>query len=276
MENNSILHILNGDSTLAQYEKCSVEGPTMVWREALAQGPLFYDMDTKLFWDMRSQFMVKAYNAKLPEYKKEVVNEFKKLRNFKGEKLVLWFEYDLFCQVNMVAILSYILKHHWPCKVNLVCIGRYPGMDSLVGLGEVPYTHYAYLYRTSKSLRKEDLVFADKVWMAWCGMERNKLMRCESNVYEYLGTAMRNGLRLLPEKHGLSPYDFEILNKLKEKRYHLNELVKELMEQDNILGFGDLQFEYMIRNLKKYIDYMDHRLMLNRLGKQVLNPLLND
>jgi len=105
-----ILHILNGDSTLAKFTKTSIQGQCMVWREVLTQGPLFYSLDSELFWEMRSQFMEKAYGAKLAGYRRKVISEFNKLKKFKGDEIVLWFEYDLFCQVNFMAIMSYLLK----------------------------------------------------------------------------------------------------------------------------------------------------------------------
>ena len=54
------------------------------------------------------------------------------------DELVLWFEHDLFDQLNLVQLLPWIRERlPSPATVSLVCIGSFPGHPAFKGLGEL-------------------------------------------------------------------------------------------------------------------------------------------
>lgn len=222
----------------------------MVWREVLVQGPLFYQVDSELFWDMRAQFMEVAYDVKLAEYKKKSLAEFAKLRQFKAGEIVLWFEHDLFCQINLVALLSHILRNKKNCKVSLVCVGDYPGFKMRVGLGQIPTADYVPLYEQRVILDKKDLLLADRAWMLFCGKQLDKLSELKSDKLIYLKRALVSARQLFSPPGELSSLEKEILAMAEEEGKTNKHIISQLLAKHNELGFGDLQYEFILRTLK--------------------------
>ena len=87
----------------------------MVWNEALVSGPLNPQIGTKEFWDIRRQYFDHQLPANLSipptSYQKLVLTEIQKLEKLDHyHHLVLWFEHDLFCQINLMGLLSLIRR----------------------------------------------------------------------------------------------------------------------------------------------------------------------
>lgn len=245
------LHILNGDCTKDNFRLAEIEGATMVWRETLVLGPLFYQVDSELFWEMRSQFIEKAYDSKLAEYRAKVILEFHKLRKFQGEEIILWFEYDLFCQVNMVALLSYLLRYKSDIRISLVCVGDLPGYNNRVTLGELPSEVYPDLLDTRLELTRDDLLTADRAWMLFCGGKINTPLEelQEFHPFPYLREAMINFQEAFYSDHPDRKLEFQIKNLMKAENYNKDKVVHHFLRNKKELGLGDRQYEYLIDSL---------------------------
>ena len=97
-----ICHILNGDSLANSFPATHIHGEIIVDREGLIDGDL-QGNDLSYFWKSRSAYM----GISPAEYHKTVVVEFEKVLTAPENTVFnLWFEYDLFCQVNMWFVLS--------------------------------------------------------------------------------------------------------------------------------------------------------------------------
>ncbi len=242
----------------------------MVWREVLVHGPLFYMIDSELFWDMRAQFIEKAFNSNLASYRRKVINEFKKLKKFEGEEIVLWFEYDLFCQVNLVALLSYLMRAKKNTIISLVCVGDMPGYDKMVGLGEIGHEEYSALYNTRLRLEKKDLLLADRAWMSFCSMSTDQFKDLKSDKLIYLEKAFEAAIDMLKREEGVSIIEKNILKLIAKNQFSKKELIKHLLEKDRIYGFGDLQYDYMLSEMKSFLAEEGNIVELNNLGKEVI------
>src|SRR5688572_5416160 len=99
-----VYNILNGDSLAYSFPEAKIEGEIVVVREALIEGKLSGD-NLHDFWQSRARYLGITEN----EYNNSVVKEFEKIMNAPGtSEFNLWFEYDLFCQVNMWFVVSII------------------------------------------------------------------------------------------------------------------------------------------------------------------------
>src|SRR4051812_39763377 len=99
-----IYHILNGDSLAYSFPETNIQGEIIVVREALVEGDVSgSNLDD--FWQTRAKCM----GLTKVEYSNKVVTEFEKIINAAGNsEFNLWFEFDLFCQVNMWFVISII------------------------------------------------------------------------------------------------------------------------------------------------------------------------
>lgn len=167
------LHILNGDATLAVFEQTSFEGDRLVWREILSEGPV---SKTEL-WQTRSEWICASFGESEINYQKNVLDEVTRLKDLSAyDTLVLWFEYDLVCQVNLSYILSLLRETHnsYP-DILLICPDKFEGKPHFRGLGELNSTELSHLYTTRKELTLADLDLAYEAWNCYLEDEPQQL-----------------------------------------------------------------------------------------------------
>jgi hypothetical protein len=97
------IHILNGDALVDRFAAANIQGTYIIVREALIDGPV-YAKTLADFWELRAGYFSADNNA---HYYEVIVSEFEKLKQVnKDDAIHLWFEDDLFCQVNDRSIIS--------------------------------------------------------------------------------------------------------------------------------------------------------------------------
>jgi len=99
-------------------------------------------------------------------------------------------------------------------------------------------------------LDKEDLRLADHVWMSFCGRQLDKLEEIKSNTFSYLSDALHMSKQLFKEKGKLSFLEKKLLKMRNDEKMTDIEIIKHMLVNDNEIGFGDLQYEYILNNLK--------------------------
>ncbi len=111
-----ITHVLNGDSLVRQLP---VEiSPYIVARECFIEGPVANTVEDDFWADRKSYLQDLTIQNKI-DYNIDVKAEFEKIKSIsESAEICLWFEYDLFCQINMWFVINYILRHLPPIKVS--------------------------------------------------------------------------------------------------------------------------------------------------------------
>jgi hypothetical protein len=103
-----IYHVLPGDAQVAEFNKTNLEGKLIVCREALIDGPIDADSLDE-FWQQRALYISGVHGDDEIEYHEKVADPLSKLTELNGEDEVnLWFEYELFCSVNLWFCLSLV------------------------------------------------------------------------------------------------------------------------------------------------------------------------
>ncbi|WP_221411228.1 DUF1835 domain-containing protein [Epilithonimonas xixisoli] len=96
-----IFHITNGDYLTNDLKKIPIVGEIIVCREALVSGDLKSE-SLEEFWKVRAKSISEDYNVSEESYYEKSVSEFEKILKIpEGSEVHLWFEDDLFCQVNL-------------------------------------------------------------------------------------------------------------------------------------------------------------------------------
>jgi len=118
--NNSVntkmkVHILNGDNLQQTLQAENF----LIVREMLVEGPLKAD-SWESFFQKREIYLAKTYSISSEEYQKKSVSEFEKIKQIASHSEVyLWFDYDLFCFVNLLFVVS-VLGRNKTIKLFLV------------------------------------------------------------------------------------------------------------------------------------------------------------
>jgi hypothetical protein len=96
------VHILNGDCLQSTLQAKNA----IIMREMLIEGPLKAD-SLEAFFYQRADYLEKTYAIPTEEYNKKTVTEFEKMQQIPDHSEVyLWFDYDLFCFVNLLFVIQ--------------------------------------------------------------------------------------------------------------------------------------------------------------------------
>src|ERR1700733_11639825 len=162
----SILHILNGDSTLQGFEQTGLEGDTMVWREVLSEGPLEENISSASFWRARQEWIGRGFGETPDGYQEKMLDQLSKLSE-PYDEINLWFEFDLHCQANLLGVMTYLKQKTDLSNPNifLICPDDFPGKENFRGMGELTGEELEYLYDNIRvQLSEMDFIIAAEAW----------------------------------------------------------------------------------------------------------------
>ena len=275
---SSFLHITNGDSTTSLLQSLNIPGKIFTWREMLCEGKTITDVGSEDFWKSRFDFFSSTYQVTKQRFIDLTVKEFRSLCQQKTQdEIVLWFEYDLFCQINMLAVLSWIKKHRKEAKISLICSGKESNSKKLKGLCELNKEQLEQLYLNRQVLSKDDIEYADYIWQLYCSESPLKLQNISpSPTFQYLEKALDAHLKRFPTiKNGLNEIENTILDTVFIKKpKDENKLIGFLLKHQNFYGFGDIQYKLKIHELKNLFKNISP-FQLNDLGLDVYQKQQN-
>jgi hypothetical protein len=277
----SILHITNGDTTTNYLKKLKFSGEFITWREMLSEGKTTSDIGSETFWKTRFDFLKSSYNISKKRFIDYTLKEYRNLCNQKEQdEIVLWFEHDLFCQINMLAVISWLKRYRQGHQITLVCSGKVEGSNKMLGLSQLNKKQVLQHFKNRVTLSQDDIEYADYIWQLYCS---DSPLRLETvykfnpmSPFQYLATAIEAHLQRFPSiENGLNKIENTILktaqnNDLTSKK----ELVQQLITDEEVYGFGDLQYDHSIKTLDKLFSSFNP-VKLSEKGKEVLDNQLN-
>lgn len=230
------VHVLSGDSLVEEFKKTNLDGETVVCRECLVDGELRSD-GLEEFWAMRENYLSKTYPKEPNFYKEKVKDEFIKLWNLgDGNKINLWFEYELFCQVNLWFCLW--LLRNTQAEFYIV----YPQLknkeDVWKGFGDLNSEELKTSFDSRVKFSHDDVFLAVQLWEAFQDRDFKKLVELadtESKCFPYLKEVCEAAAQIETRPK-------ESLEKIIEGgKTDFGEVFGEFSETEGIYGFGDLQ-----------------------------------
>lgn len=272
------LHITNGTSLTNYLEKENYEGELLTWHEMLSEGPTEKEIDTASFFEKRKAFLESVYDAEYDILK--VQSEIKKTNNVNDYKeVVLWFEYDLFCHINLIAAISLLKQKGIRIPMFLVCSGRVENEKGLKGLAELTSRQLNNHYQNKIELSIDDIATAQKAWRIYCENDHNLLLPLitRPSNFKYLSNCLKAHVKRFPDtRSGLSTLEYNILKLIKEhnvkSRRHL---VGYVLHYQGYYGFGDMQIVRLINELELFYTETENALTLNRDGHLALEHQKN-
>ena len=195
-----IYNILNGDSLAYSFPEAKIPGETIVVRDALMDGDLFGEgLDD--FWRTRAGYI----GITEAEYNNSVVKEFRKIIDGpNNSEFNLWFEYDLFCQVNMWFVISVINNLKIQKEVFAVYTSYLDTTDNRFwnGFGPATANELKVCYSNRIPLTEDDLVMGSNLWKAYKTGNLDKLTRLsrnQSSAFPYLQEVVKAHVERFPK-----------------------------------------------------------------------------
>ncbi len=272
---SSLLHITNGDSFTQRLDSLKLKGDVITWREMLCEGQTLTNVGSESFWKARFEFLNKNYKVSKSSFIEKTLKEYRSLCNHKQQdQIVLWFEYDLFCQVNMLAVISWLKSHRKYAEISLVCSGKEDDTDNLYALNDLNDEQLLKLFENKVVLSQDDIEYADYVWQLYCSdnpMRLENLTDFENYKFDYLSDAINAHLHRFPSiKNGLNAMENNILQLSADQRLNSKkELLGTILRNQSILGFGDSQYDRAISRLKPLFSSFNP-VKLTQKGKEIL------
>ncbi len=133
------LNITNGDCAVSIMEEADISGDFLPWRDVLHDGPVLEGLSIEELSKVRAQFIAQRGWGSLENISASFVERDNVLKSFEYyEKVILWFEHDLYDQLQIIQILDWF-NHNRSEKtaLSIICTDQYLGMltpDEMAGL----------------------------------------------------------------------------------------------------------------------------------------------
>jgi hypothetical protein len=250
-----MLHIFNGDSAAGTAKQSGIPGHIVAWREALVCGPTPGGVSDAEFRQLRARYLAETYGAPLEQCEKGLRRQEQSLAAYaKHDEVVLWFEHDLFCQVQLIYLLHWFAQRELGnTKLSLICIDEFPGVPGFRGLGELNESQLASLFPLREEISTDQLQLGAKAWLAYSAREANGLLALidsDLSALPFLPIALSKHLQRFPStKNGLGRIGNVGLELIASGQRKFTSLFPAFASREPEYGFGDAQFFLELKRL---------------------------
>lgn len=268
-----VLHITNGSNLTDYLNELKIEGDFLTWQEMLCEGPTAEKIETEEFFNLRKEFLSDFYDIEIDEV--EFRSELEVLDHTdQFAEIVLWFEYDLFCHINLMAIINLLKQKKIQNPLYLVCSGRVKGEKDLKALSELKPDQLRKEYANKIKLNDQDIELMSYLWRIYCGHDHNlfKPFIVQESSFPYLSNCLKAHLERFPDsKTGLSTLETHTLHMISDQKItSKRHLLGYILNFQGYYGFGDLQIEKIIDRLDIFYTEGEHQIVLSQKGQDAL------
>ncbi|MEQ9468896.1 MAG: DUF1835 domain-containing protein [Ekhidna sp.] len=235
-------HILNGDALKQQFPKDEIEGEFIVARECMVDGPVQSNSLEELF-ELRSKFISDGYGYGNGKYEEVTIPEFNKIRSIAHGEVNLWFEEDLFCQVNFWFVCSLLYQKNIQTFLVLPKTPLEYGFGGLDGQG---------LRNALENRQAMTPINVNQFAILWFAYKNNHLERLLKigvqlhSDFPFVMKAIEAHFDRLPEEGRLTKPEQIILDIIKEKSTQdFGTVFREFNKRAAIYGYGALQAKHI-------------------------------
>jgi len=278
---NTSLHITNGDFTTQILQNSDIKGEIITWREMLCEGKTIMEVGSEDFWKTRFDFLKSSYKVTKKIFIDYTLKEYRNLCQQKQQdEIVLWFDNDLFCQVNLLAIVSWLKRYREGRKITLIQTDIQGKSKKPKEINNLTANQIKNVYNKRVELSKDDIEYADYIWQLYCSDNPIRLETAHrfnpNSPFTHLEKAIKAHLLRFPSiENGLNHIENNILTTASEKTLKSKDaLVKDLLTNQKTYGFADSQYLSKIDSLKKLFTSFDP-IKLSKMGKKVLENQVN-
>lgn len=237
-----IYKVLNGDALADIFVKTGIQGDMIIVREALIDGDLS-GRTLSDFWKTRAGYI----GIDESEYMRRVAGEFEKIIHAPDDsELNLWFEYDLFCQVNMWFVLSIINDLKTSKRVFAVYTTHLDRSSNHFwnGFGRATADDLTICLSKKIQLNERDIQFGYDLWNAYKNNDLDVLKRLSGQplqAFPYVREAIEAHVDRFP-KDGRTGRPEQIIEDIVANiSTDFDTVFREFWNRESIYGFGDIQ-----------------------------------
>jgi len=241
------IHVLNGDALKQQFPS-ELKGEIIVARECMVDGSVQGNTLNEIF-NNRAKFIYETFDETEVDYYTKTVSEFEKIKsNASHSEINLWFEDDLFCQVNFWFVIHYILEHKIEAPLYLIR----PITLHQYGFGGMNQLELQDAYKNK--IRINNVKEIGELWKLFQNENISEMIQLSGRLKETYPfilpavKALQESIEFERPKKSIK----SIITELDTKEFGV--VFSEFCKKEAIYGFGDVQvkrlFDEVIQELE--------------------------
>jgi hypothetical protein len=211
-----MLHVTNGDSASNSLRASGAPGDVLAWRDLLHDGPVPAGLTLDELRPLRARYVTDqgwgVYDAVLADFAQRDATI---LATNVEDEVVLWFEHDLYDQLQLLQLLDWFAEHPPLERLSLLCIGAHPDVLNFSGLGQLTPAQLAALFPQRHAVSAAELALGQAGWAAYRAPEPTaieRLLNGDTSALPFLRAALTRHLEEFPDaRSGLARSEWNIL-----------------------------------------------------------------
>ena len=136
------LNITNGNSAVKIMQQANITGDFLSWNDVLHDGPVPASLLLEKLSEVRAKFIAECGWGEIKSISNSFIARDTQLKSCnENEKIILWFEHDLYDQLQIIQILDWFCHHpvDHNVKLSIICTDNYLGRlspEEMLGLFE--------------------------------------------------------------------------------------------------------------------------------------------
>ncbi len=269
-----MLHITNGDSAADLIKDAVFTGQILAWRDVLHEGPVPAGLELPQLSQVRGEYIAAQGWGTAHEIKASFAERDGIMARFREhEEIVLWFEHDLYDQLQLIQLLAWFAqRERGATKLSLICLGEYPGIHPFHGLAQLNVNQLAALFPVRHALSHKELNTGLRAWQAFTApnpTELEKVLATNLTALPFLRKALLRHLQQFPSTfNGLARTEHQILAGVAAGHHSPDEIFSFDQAQEEAIFMGD----WTLWNYLKHLCEVPEPLLRVESGRQFLLP----
>jgi hypothetical protein len=241
------LNITNGDSAAGTLSEAGVEGKIISWRDVLHEGPVDSSLSLEELSKGRARFISEQGWDDFAHVSGDFAERDRVIRHLDYfDEVVLWFEDDLYDQLQLIQLLDFFGRGAARGKTLSVIVvdGYIPPLST---------DEIKQLDRARQRVTPEQLELAKRAWKAFGSEDPtsiSRLLEGSTTALKYLAAALRRHLEEFPSTdNGLSRSEREALSAIQAGHSTPVAAFLEVARKQESVFLGDIIFYSYLERL---------------------------
>jgi hypothetical protein len=253
-----LLHVTNGTSATDLIRDAGIPGLRSMWGEPLHEGPVPANVSDEELIAVRAAHLAGPEPGDRPR-QRAIAGELKQWRGIIDDiaaydELVLWYEHDLFDQLNLIQALTHIGRRVGDSRcVTLICINEYPGRPRFKGIGELTPKELAPLLGIRQPVTAAQYGLAARAWDAFRAADPRALealLATDTTALPLLDAALRRHLEEFPAStDGLSRTERRLLGLMQDAPVGIRDAFPRMHDDETAFFIADGSFWTVVEEL---------------------------
>jgi hypothetical protein len=250
-----MIHLVAGNSALGTLKETEVPGEKFSVDDILMEGPVVDGLQSEASWEKRADYLERNFSISKPQYlsgnsQRRLILE----QSLTHDEIVLWFEFDLHCQANLLYFLDWFASRNLGrTRLSLICPETFPGRDRFRGLGELRSDELESLFPQREEVTAMQKQTARLAWQAFGSSDPRAIeqfLQTDTSELPLLELALRIHLERFPSvANGLGSLGQITMEILAEEPVEFRKLFPRVIGAPEIFryGMGDLTLQSYLK-----------------------------